>query len=278
MTDGQAGPASLVIDKLSGEVVAYSYRGETLLTGGTPNFWRGLTDNDAGAGLHKTHSIWKRMTEGRRVAQVELTEDSARIRFVMGPGFVRYEVAYRMLGDGSVSVTSTFTPLKDDLPDPLRIGLRFNAPARLNQIKWYGRGPHESYADRQTGAALGLYEGALADQYHDYIRPQESGNKTDVRWFHLTGASGAGLQVTGKQPLSVNALPFPYEDLYHRAHGERHSSDIVAHGDGSVLIDAIQAGVGGDTGWNLDARPLVKYRVPLKPLSYAFTLKPLDPR
>lgn len=81
--------------------------------------------------------------------------------------------------------------------------------------------------------------------------------------------------MTGRQPLSVNALAFPYEDLYYRKREEWHSSDIAPHGKGSVLIDAVQAGVGGDTGWNTDARPMVKYRIPLKPLSYGFTIKPV---
>ena len=267
--------ASLTIDKKTGLVSEYSAKGKTLLTGGIPNFWRALTYNDEGAGVHVSHASWKHMTESRRVAGIDVAGEAVTVRFVMGPGFVHFNVTYRMQGDGSVAVTSTFTPLKDDLPDPLRVGLRFDSLPELSQIEWYGRGPQEAYVDRKTGAALGLYKGAFADQYHDYIRPEESGNKTDVRWFSLTGESGTGVRVTGQQPLSVNALAFPYEDLYARNQGEWHSSDIVPHGKGSVLVDAVQTGVGGDTGWNLDARPLVKYRIPLKPLSYGFTLKPV---
>jgi beta-galactosidase len=266
--------ASLMIDKKTGLVSDYSTKGKTLLTGGMPNFWRGLTDNDEGAGVHKTHAVWKQMTEARRVAGVEVAGNAVTVRFVMGPGFVHFHVTYQMQDDGSIAVSSAFIPLKDDLPDPLRVGLRFDSAPELSQIEWYGRGPQESYADRNTGAAIGLYKGALAAQYHDYIRPQESGNKTDVRWFSLSGDAGAGLRVTGQQPLSVNALPFPYEDLYYRKREEWHSSDIAPHGNGSVLIDAMQTGVGGDTGWSLDARPLIKYRVPLKPLNYSFTIKP----
>ncbi|MBW8881487.1 MAG: beta-galactosidase, partial [Asticcacaulis sp.] len=189
---------------------------------------------------------------------------------------VHFDTAYRLLGDGSLAVSSTFTPLKDDLPDPLRVGLRFDAPPALSQIAWYGRGPQESYVDRQTGAALGLYKGSLADQYQGYVRPQESGNKTDVRWFSLTSDAGAGLRVRGEQPLSINALAFPYEDLYLRKAGEWHSSDISPHGNGSVLIDAVQSGLGGDTSWSLEGRPLVKYRLALKPLSYSFTVTPVE--
>jgi beta-galactosidase len=267
--------AGLTIDRKTGLVVAYSVKGKTLLTGGTPNFWRGLTDNDDGAGVEKTHAVWKRMTEKRRVAQIDVADRTVTVHFVMGAGFVHFDTAYRLLGDGSLAVSSTFTPLKDDLPDPLRVGLRFDSAPELGRIAWYGRGPQESYADRKTGAAIGLYSGTLASQYHDYLRPQESGNKTDVRWFSLVDDTGAGLRVTGNEPLSVNALPFPYEDLYLRKQGTWHSADIAPHGNGSVLIDAVQAGVGGDTSWSLEGRPLVKYRIPLQKLNYSFTIKPV---
>jgi beta-galactosidase len=265
--------ASLVIDKTTGLVTAYAAKGKTLLTGGTPNFWRGLTDNDNGAGVQMSHAVWKRMTEKRRVAQIDVGADTVTVHFVLGPGFVDVDTVYRLLGDGSLVVNGTFTPLKDDLPDPLRVGLRFDSAPELSRIEWYGRGPQESYVDRQTSAAIGLYQGAVAAQYQDYVRPQESGNKTDVRWFTLTNAAGAGLRVTGARPLSVNALAFPYEDLYMRKPGEWHGSDITPHGNGSLLIDAVQAGLGGDTSWSLEGRPLVKYRIPLKPLSYGFTIQ-----
>ena len=119
-------------------------------------------------------------------------------------------------------------------------------------------------------------EGKVADQYHAYSRPMESGNKTDVRWLALTSDSGKGLTVTGDKPLSVNALAFPYEDLYLRKQGTWKSSDIAPHGDGSLLVDLVQTGVGGDTGWSLDGRPLAKYRVKLEPQSYGFTIKPKE--
>jgi beta-galactosidase len=267
--------ASLAIDKTTGLVAAYSVHGRTLLSGGTPNFWRGLTDNDDGTGVKNSHAVWMRMTEKRRVAQVNVAADSVTVHFVLGAGFVHFDTTYRMLGDGGLVVSSTFNPLKDDLPDPLRIGLRFDSSPELRDITWYGRGPQESYSDRQTGAAIGLYKGPVAAQYQNYQRPQESGNKTDVRWFTLANEAGAGLRVQGDQPLSVNALAFPYEDLYLRKPGEWHDADITPHGNGSLLIDAVQAGLGGDTSWSLEGRPLVKYRIPLKPLSYSFTIRPV---
>ncbi len=245
-----------------------------MLKGGAPNFWRGLTDNDEGAGVDKTHKVWKEFTEQRKVRSVTVDGNSLKVLFSFGAGAAHWQNIYQMRGDGTLEVEASFTPLRDDLPDPLRLGLRFDSPASLDQLRWYGRGPHESYADRKTGAALGRYEGKLADQYHSYIRPQESGNKTDVRWFALASAGQPGVTVRSDAPFSFNALAFPYEDLYLRPRGTWKSSEISPHGDGGVLIDMAQSGVGGDTGWSLDGRAHVKYRVPLSPASYRFTIAP----
>ncbi len=256
-------------------LVTYAVAGRTVLKGGAPNFWRGLTDNDEGAGVDKSHKVWQTFTEQRKVRDVAVDGDAVRVLFSFGAGAAHWENVYRMRADGSVEVSASFTPLRDDLPDPLRLGLRFDSLPALDTLSWYGRGPQESYADRKTGAALGLYAGKLADQYHGYIRPQESGNKTDVRWFQLRAGDGTGIRVGADTPFAFNALAFPYEDLYLRPRGTWKSSEIAPHGDGSVLVDMAQAGVGGDTGWSLDGRPHVKYRIPLAPASYRFVIAPV---
>jgi beta-galactosidase len=271
----RAGGAVLTVDGASGKL-AYSAGGKQLLTGGMPNFWRALTDNDLGTGLDKTHGIWKKFSEQRNVRAIDMLPDGVRVEYVFGAGAARWNATYRMDAKGAVQVMASFTPLREDLPDPLRIGMRFDSNPSLDTVEWYGRGPQESYSDRVTGAALGRYAGKLADQYHNYVRPQESGNKTGVRWLALANAKGAagGVHLRGAQPLSVNALPFPYEDLYPRPRGTWHSSDIRPHGNGTLLVDAVQSGVGGDTGWNATGRPHVKYRVKLEPTSYQFTIAP----
>jgi beta-galactosidase len=268
-----AGGAELKIDALTGKV-NYSAAGQPLLSGGTPNFWRGLNDNDEGTGVEKTHAVWKKFTEERKVRAVTVGAASVKVLYSFGAGAAHWETEYALSAGGALRVKAAFTPLRDDLPDPLRLGLRFDQPARLEQVKWYGRGPQESYADRYTGYPLGLYEGKLADQYHGYIRPQESGNKTGVRWLALLDGQGRGLKVEGAQPLSINALAFPYEDLYLRPRGAWKSSEIAPHGDGSLLVDLAQIGVGGDTGWSLDGRAHQKYRIKLEPASYSFTVTP----
>jgi beta-galactosidase len=268
-----AGGARLAIDAGTG-LVEYSANGRLLLKGGAPNFWRATTDNDEGTGVGKSHAVWRDFSEQRRVRDVSADGERVRVRYNFGAGAVHWENSYRMTADGVVHVEASFTPLNLGLPDPLRLGLRFNSAPVLDSIAWYGRGPQESYADRQSGYALGLYRGKLADQYHDYIRPQESGNKTGVRWLALSDSAGRGVKIAGAAPLSVNALAFPYEDLYARPRGAWKNSDIRPHGDGSLLVDLAQAGVGGNTGWSPEGRPLAPYRIPLAPASYRFTIAP----
>ena len=270
--------ASLKIDATTG-LVSYSAGGKTMLKGGAPNFWRGLTDNDEGGAVHKSHTVWKTFSEQRQVRGLEVAADSVKILYSFGAGAAHWTNTYRMSADGVLRVAATFTPLRDDLPDPLRLGLRFDSAPELAKLKWYGRGPQESYADRKSGYAIGLYEGKVADQYHDYIRPQESGNKTDVRWLSLFSEAGAGLTVRGDAPLGMNALAFPYEDLYQRPLATWKSSDIRPHGDGSLLIDMAQLGVGGDTSWLAESglpygRAYVKYRIKVAPATYSFTIAP----
>ncbi|QNQ08653.1 glycoside hydrolase family 2 TIM barrel-domain containing protein [Sphingomonas alpina] len=274
-----AGGTELVVDRKTGLVDRYTANGALLLQGGAPNFYRALIDNDIGTGIEQTHGVWKQASAARVVQGIEarkLGTDGAEVtvRFAMGDGAATFVSRYRMAGDGSVWVEGAFTPLKAGLPDPLRVGMAFTMPAVIDTLEWYGRGPHETYQDRKTGAPLGLWRGLIADQYHDYMRPQESGNKVDVRWMELLRPGTGGLRVTGDAPLSMNALAFPYDDLSRRPPGTRRSTDIVPHDAVSLMVDAVQSGVGGDNSWDAGGRPLPKYRVALKPLTYRFRLTP----
>ncbi len=270
-----AAGATLAIDRGTGLVVDYSANGRSLLSGGAPHFYRALTDNDIGTGPQTTHGVWKTASDSRRVARIDARGSTVTITHAVGDGkTATFVTRYTMRGDGSVAVEGDFTPIASDLPDPLRIGLAYRMPSAIDTVQWYGRGPHESYADRRTGAALGLWRGRIADQNHDYMRPQETGNKVDVRWMELSTPGIGGLRVTGDTPLSMNALAFPYEDLARRDPGTRKSSDIVPHDHDTLLIDAVQSGVGGNTAWDATGRPLVKYRIPLAPRRFGFVLRP----
>jgi beta-galactosidase len=274
-----AAGADLVVDRKTGLVDRYTANGQTLLQGGAPNFYRALTDNDIGTGVEKSHDIWKRASAERVVERIEtlkLPDGNAEVSvtYRAGGDAARFVTVYRMGGDGALSVQAAFEPLRQDLPDPLRIGLFFTMPSSFDTLEWYGRGPHESYADRKTGAPLGLWRGLIAKQNHDYMRPQETGNKTDVRWMELVQTGVGGVRIIGGEPLSMNALAFPYEDLSRRAPGTRRSTDIVPHDHVSLMIDAVQSGVGGDNAWDRGGRPLPQYRVPVTRQSYSFRIEP----
>lgn len=268
-----AAGATLTIDRSSGLVRSYQKDGQLLARGGTPHFWRAVTDNDIGIGTVKQMAVWKGMSETRKLSSVRLVGQTAQVDFALGEGAARFSIRYTMAGDGTVAVESEFAPLKQDLPPPFRVGMAFDLPTDLDMVQWYGRGPHESYVDRKTSAPIGLWRGKLAEQNHDYIRPQETGNKVDVRWMEVSGA-GHGLRAEGDAPLMMNALAFPYEDLDRRTPGTWKSSDIRPHDHGTLLIDAAQWGVGGDTSWSEFGKPMAPYRATGGATRYRFRLMP----
>jgi len=275
-----AGGVSLTLDRRTGLLNAYAKAGAVLLTRGQPNFFRAETDNDTATGTVAQQTPWKVMTRERQLRAIvarRLPGGGAEIvvDHALGAGAARFVTTYTMGGDGTVDVAGLLTPLKSDLPPPVRVGLWFDIPQSLTTVAWYGRGPHESYVDRKTGAAVGLWRGAIAEQNHDYMRPQDTGNKVDVRWLEVSGA-GRGLRVEGRTLLMANALAFPYTDLYRRPPGTWKSSDIVPHGHGTLLIDGAQWGVGGDTTWNHVGQPHMPYRTKLEPIQVAFRLLPFD--
>ncbi len=269
----------LQVDRATG-LIEYRKDGRVVLSGGTPNFYRALTDNDLGTRIERTHGVWKAATERRTVEAITVEQVSAgasvRVQFVVGDGAARFESRYRMQGDGSVSVEAQFTPVATNLPDPLRVGMMFDMPADFTDLEWYGKGPHESYWDRQAGAALARWTGPIAEQNHDYMRPQETGNKVGVRWLAIRGTNLPTLAVKGEQPLSANVLAFPYDDLARRPPGTWRSSDIVPNRQVTVMIDALQSGLGGTDSWSSLGRPLERYRIPVATLRYGFTLS-IDP-
>ena len=138
-------------------------------------------------------------------------------------------------------------------------------------MAYLGRGPHENYWDRNTGAAVGLYSGSVEDMIHVYVRPQENGNRTDVRWLTLTDDDGTGLLAVGMPLLSISAWPFSMKDLEQAKHiHELPRRDFI-----TVNLDDKQMGVGGDDSWGARTHP--EYMLPAKPYTYRFRLKPYSP-
>lgn len=272
-----AGDISLTVDRQTGLVKGYSAAGRDLLMGGAPNFWRAVTDNDIGIGTERELAVWKDLSARRSARSVKGRKFKSgaeiAVEYDLGDGQARFRTIYRMSGDGAVDVGGELQPVRKDLPPPFRIGVAFELPPSFDTVAWYGRGPHESYVDRKTSAAIGLWRGAIADQNHDYIRPQETGNKVDVRWMEVSG-SGQGVRIEGDRPLMMNALAFPYSDLFRQKPGTRKSTDILPHGNGTLLIDSAQWGLGGDTQWSQNGKPLEQYRTTASPTRVTFRLEP----
>ncbi|WP_033921985.1 glycoside hydrolase family 2 TIM barrel-domain containing protein [Sphingomonas sp. 37zxx] len=273
-----AGQTTLAIDRRTGLIERYANGDRTLITGGAPNFHRAPTDNDLANGNYEAAAPWRelvRETQVRSVTARQLPGGQAEIRVehAMGAGAARFVTTYVMASDGSVDVAGDFTPLKSDLPPPPRIGLSYSLPQTMQTVGWYGRGPHESYVDRKISAPIGRWRGPIAAQHHDYMRPQDTGNKVDVRWMELSGGNG-GVRIHAEQPLMMQALAFPYTDLDRRAPGTWNSASIVPREQVSLNIDAAQWGVGGDTTWSRVGQPHGKYRTKLEPARIAFRLTP----
>ena len=269
------GSFQLTIDKLNGSIESYTYMGKELLTRPlVPNFWRAPTDNDTGNRMPERQSIWRTAGSGRVISNTDVKQrnpNKVRIQVdcLLPAGKSDLSIIYTIFGSGDIVVECSFKPGME-LPNLPRFGMQMGIPGEFSTITWYGRGPHESYWDRKTGAAVGIYTGSVKEQIHPYIRPQEVGNKTDVRWVTLTNEVGAGLRFTGLPLLSISAWPFSLSDLEQA----EHTFDLNFRNSVTLNIDYKQMGVGGDNSWG--ARPHPEYTLPAKPYTYSFRISPLS--
>lgn len=286
---------SVSFDKTKGAISSLK-KGETemLTNGPIPNFWRAPIDNDFGNGLHKRSRVWRKAGENRKLTKAsvkEVSKNKTDVTFVFdltneeGAKIADYKSTYTVYGSGDIVVKNDFKMTKDELPEIVRMGMNLVMPRKFNQMSWLGRGPQESYWDRKTSAFVGLYKGSVADQYWAYLRPQENGNKTDVRWMTITDESGNGLLFSGMPLLEVSAHHNIMEDFEspERTDGRqvegvrvinRHTTDVKPRDLTSVNIDYKQMGVGGDDSWG--ARTHEEYRLTKKAYSYSFRMKAIS--
>jgi len=281
---------ALTVGKDSGAIESFKFNGRELVASPlVPNFWRVPTDNDIEnhwdhttetptGGMPIRLSIWRKAGPNRTVKDVSAERLSRRLvrivaRFVLPAGDSDYTTEYFVYGSGDVIIKSTFVPGSKDLPELPRFGMQMAVPARYDTMSWYGRGPYETYWDRKSSADVGLYSGPVEQQIHQYVRPQENGNKTDVRWVALTDQSGVGLMVVGMPLLYVSAWPYTMDDL----EKAKHINELPRRDTITLNLDYKQMGVGGDDGWTPNARPHPEYRLPAKKYSYRFRLRPYKP-
>ncbi|HYG81046.1 MAG TPA: glycoside hydrolase family 2 TIM barrel-domain containing protein, partial [Pyrinomonadaceae bacterium] len=263
------------IGKASGTLEAYEADGRPLLAGPlAPNFWRAPIDNDRGNQMTKRLGVWRTAAQERKVTSVKverLGPNSARVtaEAMMASAGSQTSTVFTVYGDGTIEVISALTP-RGVVPELPRVGMQVQIPGEFRNVEWYGRGPQETYWDRRTGAAIGIYKSTVDELWTPYVEPQENGNRTDVRWVTFTDKSGAGLRATaGQEPIYFSAWPFPMSEL-ERA---KHSAEIQMSKDITVNLDYRQMGVGGDDSWG--AQPHAEYKLPAKPYQYKFGLEPV---
>jgi len=283
---------SLVLHQKSGRIKKWTYHGELLTESGLePNFWRAPTDNDLGNGMFRWARVWKQATDSAVSILVKAPEAGAQgVKFGLSyelPGQIaELSLDYTLRESGQLQVDYHFSPLQDSLPLIPRLGMSMVLPLSFSHTEWYGRGPHETYWDRKSSGKIGIYQGPIEEQYHRYPRPQETGNKSDVRWMTLHSPSASiTVYPANHQVLSSSVWPFGMEELDFVAGKDggksasglvpvtaRHGADIIHGSQVHWNIDHRQMGVGGDTSWG---RPVhEKYTIPARVYRYSIILIP----
>ena len=266
----------LDFSRKTGFITRYEVRGLDFLADGStlrPNFWRAPTDNDFGAGLQHKMAVWKQPE--MKLKTLTHAEADGIVTVKAGyemPGVqATLEIEYAVDNTGAVTIAQSLhaTP-GAQVPDMFRFGMRFEMPEAFDRLQYYGRGPGENYADRKSSAFVGLYRQNVDEQFHPYIRPQETGTKSDLRWWHLADIGGRGLTVTSDAPFSASALHYPQESLDEGpAKRQGHSPEVEKQKNVSVCLDKVQYGLACVNSWG--ALPLPEYRIPYA--DYTFRLK-----
>lgn len=242
-----------------------------------PAFWRAPIDNDFGNKLTERSGVWRSAHVNRSVKEATVgvkTEKGLPVTvvFQLNDIGVPYTVEYLIRNDGSVVVTAAIDLAGKSLPELPRYGMRMELYGAYDNLSYYGRGPVENYIDRYSASFIGLYEDKVANQFYWYIRPQETGNKTDVRWLALTDAEGTGIRVTGVQPLAFSALHFAPEDLDPGLTRKmQHTIDLIPRKNVFLHVDLKQRGLGGDDSWG--KFPHNQYRLFEKQYIYRYILE-----
>lgn len=294
---------SVAFDKSTGAICSYKIGGVEHITEPVmPNFNRAVTENDLGARLQQRSAMWRQPEFSLKSMTVKTEADAYVVSVEYKPiaDAAIVLMTYKVHGDGVVEGQET---MKDagklaEAPIMFRYGMRFAMPGRFSNVDFYGKGPWENYADRESSATVGRYIQTVNEQYHyGYVRTQESGTKTGLRWFRLLDDNGMGLEITSDVKFSASALPFSIEDLDVAFKGVRryaenesnfqsaasqHSYDILskahesdrANGTTFVTFDLVQLGVGCVNSWG--ALPLAPYIVKAEERSFDFVIRPMN--
>jgi len=272
----------LVLSKSRKGITHYEIGGQPVLDGTLKiNTWRPPTDNDYGASLQQKLLQWKDLDAQAELTQMEVGRQQAdgwlavNLTYKVAAGDATWQMQLKIDGAGAMEVSNSFTAGKAKKPMLFKVGNHLELSRQFEQIAWYGCGPIESYPDRKAGYPAGLYGGAIAAQYHPYIRPQEGGNKTDVRYATLTRPDGSGITIYSRgKLLNVNALPYAPDQLFSGATKQQaHSGQLVHDSKVHLHVDGAIMGLGSIDSWG--ALPMEKYRLPYANYSYSYLIVPV---
>ena len=273
---------SVTVGKLTGMIDYLDVDGEPMLKfreSMTPEFWRAPTDNDYGASLQKAMRVWKNPQMNLKSFDKSESQDSVVLTaiFDMPEVKAQLELRYRINSEGEVAVTEKMTTDKEaKVADLFRYGMQLQMPAAFSKLEYYGRGPEENYIDRHSSSFIGKYEADVKDEYYPYVRPQESGNHTDIRYFSIFNpTTGKGITFEGYAPMECSAIPYLVEDLdagieKNHAWGQ-HSGDLVEKGLVQLHIQQRQYGLGCIDSWG--SKPMDKYRMHYQDRNFSFVIK-----
>ena len=267
-------------DKQNGYLSKYQVNGLDMMKEGSylkPNFWRAPTDNDFGAYLQRRYAVWKNPTIKLVSLQQRIADQQAIIEaaYELPEVSAKLNLTYVINNEGTMKVTQKMTADKNaKVANMFRFGMQMQMPRSFDKVEYYGRGPIENYIDRKANADLGIYRQSVAEQFYSYIRPQETGTKSDLRWWKTINAAGRGIQVVAAEPFSASALHYTIESLDEGTHKQQGHSPEVEEADlTNLCLDLIQAGLGCEDSWGRIARP--EYQVPYGDYEFTFILKPM---
>ena len=274
-----AAGTTLTVGKWSGWIDYLDVDGKEMLEDRqsiVPEFWRAPTDNDYGAGLQHRLGVWK--NPQMKLKSVNVDGNTVVSTFDMPDVKATLTMTYTLTAEGEVIVRQQLATDKEAKIMPMfRYGMQLQMPKEFDAISYYGRGPVENYIDRNSSEFLGVYGGKVQDEYYPYVRPQESGNHTDVRWFRVMNAQGEGLEFYSNAPMEASALKFLTEDLDDGLTKDkkidRHSGDLIERPQTQVHIQKRQMGLGCVNSWG--AWPRKEYMVDYKDYDFTFAIRPI---
>ena len=274
-----AGGTTLTIGKRHGWIDYLDVDGEPMLVDResvTPEFWRAPTDNDYGAGLQQRFGVWK--NPQMKVKEFDVDDNQVKVTLDMPDVKGTLKMTYTLTAEGEVIVRQQLEADKEaKVANMFRYGMQLQMPKAYNEVQYYGRGPVENYCDRNSSEFIGVYSNKVADEYYPYVRPQESGNHTDVRWFRVKDQQGRGLEFYSDAPMEASALNYLVADLDDGPHKDKkwghHSGDLTERQLTQVHIQQRQFGLGCVNSWG--AWPREEYQLPYKDYDFTFVIRPL---